>query len=295
MKKTRFHTFLIFILLSFAGCVSTNPASLHQPSSTQICRATIDTVELAYKIVGHGPPLLMIVGYACTMDSWDPRMITELAQRHRLILFDNRGTGHSTIDATELTIQQMTRDAVHLLDALNIDTADVMGWSMGSIIAQEMLLAYPDRVGKAVLYATAVDAEPVKEALDAMAALETDEFVDRLFPQAWKEFNPDIYSRLPGGPAVPADVINRQYQAIVNWKGTRAKLHTITNEVLILVGEEDRVTPIDQSLAAARGISGSWLVRFKGADHWMMYQTPDEMAESVDFFLTTQQNLLVPR
>ncbi|WP_462325325.1 alpha/beta fold hydrolase [Desulfoplanes sp.] len=93
----------------------------------------------------------------------------------------------------------MTRDALRLLDVLEIRQADIMGWSKGSIIAQEMLLTSPDRVGKAVLYATAVDAEPVKEALDAMATLDKQTFVDRLFPQVWKDLNPDIYSRLPGG------------------------------------------------------------------------------------------------
>jgi len=295
MKKTVLYTILILTLLSFSGCVSPKHTTIQQPAATQIHKTTVNGVELGYRIVGNGPPVLMIVGYACTMDSWDAHMIAELSKRHRVILFDNRGTGHSTIDETELTIHQMMRDAVQLLDVLKIEKADVMGWSMGSLVAQEMLLAHPDRVGKAILYATAVDAEPVKEALDSMAALEKEEFVDRLFPKVWKDLNPDIYSRLPGGAGVPADVIGRQYQAIISWKGTRARLQDIDNEVLILVGENDRVTPIDQSLAASRLIPGAWLVRFKAADHWMMYQAPMEIAETVDFFLGSKQDLLQAR
>ncbi len=292
MKNTSYSLLYAIVFLFFAGCAPEKSVALQPVATSQVLKAQVDGVELGYRMVGEGAPLLLVVGYACTMDSWDPQMIAELAKNHRVIMFDNRGTGSSTIDSTELTISQMTRDALRLLDVLEIRQADIMGWSKGSIIAQEMLLTSPDRVGKAVLYATAVDAEPVKEALDAMATLDKQTFVDRLFPQVWKDLNPDIYSRLPGGPAVPADVIRRQYQAIVNWKGTRTQLHTIDNEVLILVGQEDRVTPIDQSLAAARGIPGSWLVRFTGADHWMMYQAPEEMAKAIDFFLQTRQDLL---
>ncbi|WP_319469011.1 alpha/beta hydrolase [uncultured Pseudodesulfovibrio sp.] len=76
--------------------------------------------------------------------------------------------GHSTIDGTPLTMKLMASDAAELLKAIGIDRADVMGWSMGSIIAQEMALAYPDRVGKMILYGTAVDSAPVKAALDGM-------------------------------------------------------------------------------------------------------------------------------
>jgi pimeloyl-ACP methyl ester carboxylesterase len=293
MKKTSYYLLCIIGFMFLAGCASGNHVSKQPAATNPVLTTQVGGIELGYRIVGKGDPLLMIVGYACTMDSWDPCMITELAQNHRVIMFDNRGTGHSTIDNTELTIARMTQDALGLLEALEIPKADVMGWSMGSIIAQEMLLASPDRMGKAVLYATAVDAKPVKEALDAMAALEQEELVDRLFPKAWKDLNPDIYSRLPGGPGVSMDVIKRQYAAIVDWKGSRTRLKKIdSNEVLILVGEEDRITPIDQNLAAAQQIPGAWLVRFKGADHWLMYQAPEEMAKTVDFFLQTRQNLL---
>jgi pimeloyl-ACP methyl ester carboxylesterase len=293
MKKS-FYCFLCIIGFMFlAGCASGNHVSKQPAATNPVLTAQVGGIELGYRIVGKGDPLLMIVGYACTMDSWDPRMITELAQNHRVIMFDNRGTGSSTIDDTELTLSQMAEDAVLLLKALHIDKADLMGWSMGSIIAQEMLLKHPDTVDKAVLYATAVDAQPIKKALDEMAALKKDEFISRLFPQAWKDMHPDIYSRLPGGPAVSMDVIKRQYAAIIDWKGSRTRLKKIdANEVLILAGEEDRITPIDQNLAAAQQIPGAWLVRFRGADHWLMYQAPEEMAKTVDFFLQARQNLL---
>jgi pimeloyl-ACP methyl ester carboxylesterase len=155
---------------------------------------------------------------------------------------------------------------------------------MGSLIAQEMLLAYPERVGRAVLYSTSVDVEPVKKALDSMAGMEKEEFISRLFPEEWKALNPEIYSRLPGNADVPADVVRRQYKAIVNWKSNSARLKDIDNSVLILAGEEDRIISLDQNRAASSLIPGAWLVRFKAADHWMMYQAPEEIAKTVNFF-----------
>ena len=293
MKKTAFYIFLIFWILFFAGCVSQNHENIKQIGTVPVLKAKVNGVELGYRIVGEGNPILMIIGYARTMDAWDSQMISELSKKHRVIMYDNRGTGHSTINEAELTISQMMLDAVQLLDVLKIEKTDVMGWSMGSIIAQEMLLAYPDRVGKAILYSTSVDVEPVKKALDSLAVLGKEEFRSRLFPNEWKTLNPEIYSRLPVDAGVPADVVRRQYKAIVNWKSTRAKLKDIDNNVLILVGEEDRVTPLDQSLTASSLIPGAWLVRFKAADHWMMYQAPKEIAKTVDFFLRTEQNLLL--
>jgi pimeloyl-ACP methyl ester carboxylesterase len=296
VMKNRSYCFLCIIgFLIFAGCARGNHVVTQPVATIPVHKAQVDGVELGYRMAGEGAPLLMIVGYACTMDSWDPQLIAELSRNHRVIMFDNRGAGHSTIDDTELTISRMARDAVGLLDALHIEQTDVLGWSMGSIIAQKMLLAHPHRVNKAVLLATAVDAEPVIKSLNAMATLGKEEFVNRLFPQAWMDLHPDCCSRLPRAAAVSNDVITRQYEALAKWKGSATELGNIDTEVLIVAGEEDRVTPIDQSLAAANHIPGAWLVRFRPADHWVMYQAPEQIAKTVDFFLTAEQRLVQPR
>lgn len=283
----------LFLFLLLTGCASQPLFTSGELAALPVQRASIDGIELGYRIIGQGSPLLMIMGYAGTMDIWDAEMILELSKKHRLIIYDHRGTGYSTIDESKLTISQMMLDAVSLLDALDIGRADVMGWSMGSIIAQEMVLAYPDRVRKVVLCSTSVDMEPLKKALDSMGAMQQGEFIKKLFPEKWKELNSDIYSRLPGYADVSTDVIKRQYNAIINWNGTRARLKEIDNTVLVLVGEEDRVTPVSQSLTAASLISGAWVARFKAADHWLMYQAPKEIANTVNFFLLTEQNLLL--
>lgn len=282
---------LLLWLIPFTGCAGRSAlAPVHQNQAVQ--KAAVNGVELGYRTLGQGPPLLMIMGYAGTMETWDSRLVSALAETHWLILYDHRGTGHSTSDNTLLTMGQMTADAVRLLDHLGIEKVDVFGWSMGSVIAQEMALAHPGRVNKLILYATAVDMMPVKNALDAMARITPEQFAARLFPEEWKQRNPDIYSRLPGPAKVSQETIARQYQALISWPGTRNRLAAVTAPTLVLVGEADRITPVSQSLDAAGLIKGAWVARFRAADHWLMYQAPEQMARTIDFFMSTEPDLL---
>lgn len=244
--------------------------------------------------MGDGEPLLMVMGYACPMDVWDYDLIADLAKHRKIIMFDNRGVGSSTIDDTPLTMELMAKDAVSLLDALNVRMVDVMGWSMGASIAQEMGLSYSHIVRKTILYGAAIDMQVVKSSLDDMAVLSQQQRVERLFPEPWKELNPDAYSRLPVASQVSVEVIGRQYDAITHWPGTRNRIAELQGEVLLVVGEDDRITPLSQSLEAAKLIKGSWLVRFKGADHYLMYQNPKDLAKTVELFLGVKEDLLKP-
>lgn len=287
-------TILCYVLCLFVLCGCSSHVVNNSIKYTQlpVLKVQIDNVELGYRIIGNGEPLLMIMGYACSMDVWDYDLIAELAKYRKIILFDNRGVASSTIDHVPLTIELMTKDAVSLLDALNIRKADVMGWSMGAIIAQEMALSYPEKVGKTILYGAAIDMQPVKNSIDGMAVLSPEQFVERIFPEPWKELNPDAYSRLPVPSQVSVEVIGQQYDAITHWSGTRKRIAGIQGEVLLVVGENDRITPVIQSLEAAKLIEGAWLVRFKGADHYLMYQNPKDLAKTVELFLGVKENLL---
>ncbi|WP_319469012.1 alpha/beta hydrolase [uncultured Pseudodesulfovibrio sp.] len=116
----------------------------------------------------------------------------------------------------------------------------------------------------------------------------------RLFPDAWKELHPDIYSRLPSTSITPsAEVIGRQYKALVNWPGTRERLATLNKETLVIVGQDDRITPPEQAMATVSLIEGAWLTRFKGADHWLMYQAGKDMASVIEGFLSVQGDLIL--
>ena len=87
------------------------------------------------------------------MDMWEPTILRELAQsNYNVIVYNNRGPGNSSFGVKDYSITQLANDAAGLLDALNIDKADVLGWSMGSYIAEELALVHPYKVNSLILY-----------------------------------------------------------------------------------------------------------------------------------------------
>lgn len=116
--------------------------------------AQVGDVKLAYYIRGEGKPLLMIMGFAGTMAWWDPALVDELAKNRLLIMFDNRGAGLSTdTEENHTTMAQMADDAAGLIKALGFDKADVLAWSMGARIGQQLLIRHPEVVNKGILCA----------------------------------------------------------------------------------------------------------------------------------------------
>lgn len=277
-------TFLLALCL--AGCAA--KATIHSASVVNV-----NGMDIGYEMSGQGEPLLMIMGYGGTMDVWDPVLVDRLDDHYTVIRFDNRNVGFSSTSAEPVTVDLMALDALGLLDALGIEQAHVLGWSMGSMIAQEMALARPDAVEKLVLYGTISEHDAVMRAIGQFDGLTPRQFMDMLFPKDWAAQNQGIYTRLPK-PAKPAtpEAIARQRQALAKWPGTTDRLREIRHDTLLVVGEEDSITPPEQSLAVAGKLPGAWLVRFKGAGHWLMYQTPDGLASAIHLFIQDRQNLL---
>jgi pimeloyl-ACP methyl ester carboxylesterase len=110
-------------------------------------------VRLNVSQTGTGEPLLLIMGTSGSPGFWEP-LVAPFAEHHRVIAYDNRGLGLSERGDARITMASLATDAAALLDALEIERAHVLGWSLGSAVAQELALAHPDRVGGLVLYAT---------------------------------------------------------------------------------------------------------------------------------------------
>ena len=110
-------------------------------------------VRLNVSQTGTGEPLLLIMGTSGSLGFWEP-LVAPFAEHHRVIAYDSRGLGESERGKERITMATLAADAAALLDALEIERAHVLGWSLGSAVAQELALAHPDRVGGLVLYAT---------------------------------------------------------------------------------------------------------------------------------------------
>lgn len=303
------------LLVFLAGCTapapgpSDNPVS---PASPGFPKATVSTVipagqghtrtvhvndiDIAYKESGHGKPLLLIMGYGSTMDLWPPGLLANLSSDHRVIIFDNRGMGNTTASDRQFSIELFADDTAGLLDALNIDRADVLGWSMGADIAQELALRHPEKVDRLILYAGTVGGNesvlpsPVvieKLTNSSGTARERGErLFSLLFPVTWLRDHPDSGAYFPvPAETSPAESYIRQVQAISSWNGTYFRLPGIQVRTMVITGTDDVISVPENAFIIGRRIPGAWVVQVPGGGHGMMYQYPEQFGRIVKFFL----------
>jgi pimeloyl-ACP methyl ester carboxylesterase len=102
---------------------------------------------------GKGEPILLISPAQADMNTWEMGTLSELSSNHTVIVFDSRGVGNTTTGNRPFSIQQFANDTAGLLDALKIQKADVLGYSLGSFIAQQLAVTHPDKVNRLVLVA----------------------------------------------------------------------------------------------------------------------------------------------
>lgn len=266
-------------------------------------KVNVGDIDIAYKEIGNGnSTIVLVTGLGATMDMWSPSLLNNLTNApndYKVIIFDNRGAGETTIGTKEFSINQFTNDTLGLLDALNIEKTDMLGWSMGAIISQQLASTNPERVNNLVLYASSCggpDATPASP--EVMAAfnnnsLTPEEFgqkaISLLFPKHWFEANPDYMNYFPiPTESVSLKVIGLQTKAFENWDGNCNLLGNITAPTLVIVGTEDAFTPSANSVNIVQEIPGAWLIQIKDAGHGMMYQYPEIFNQAVLGFLSIQ-------
>jgi pimeloyl-ACP methyl ester carboxylesterase len=211
-------------------------------------------IDIGYKLIGSGEPLVMIMGLGGTMEQWQPGIIAALSKKYQLIMLDNRGMGYSTTNDTTFSYQLFADDVISLLDALKVKKSNILGYSMGSTITQKLLLEYPQRFNKAVIHATSTDGSNVAKALQGHAS------------------------------NAPPTVL-RQLEATTHWKTPLERLPAITNQVMLIVGTADTTVGVESSKTIAAAIPGAWLVQFKKGTHHLMYEAPAEFSRTVLLFL----------
>src|SRR5687768_2316220 len=111
----------------------------------------VGDIDIAYKMSGKGEPILLISGGSADKNAWDPSFISDLSSNHTVIVFDNRGVGNTTIGSQPYTIEQLANDTAGLLDTLEIQNANVLGYSLGSYIAQQVAITNPEKINRLVL------------------------------------------------------------------------------------------------------------------------------------------------
>jgi len=259
-------------------------------------QARVGDIDISYKTFGKGDPILLIMGYAGSMYAWDSVFLKELSTNHTVIIFDNRGIGNTTVGSKNFTIQQFATDSAGLLNTLKINKSNVLGYSMGGMIAQQLTLDYPDKVNDLIIYASYCGGNqsipPNRELFSQMTnrSASTDDIKKRIIPllftSNWIKQNPDYLEKFASFVFPPMDILERQGKAIFSWGGICDLLKDISQETLIVTGTNDLILPsyID-SIMLIEKIPGAWLAQFKGGGHALMSQYPEKLSAIVNTFL----------
>jgi pimeloyl-ACP methyl ester carboxylesterase len=255
-------------------------------------------VALNYEISGEGDPLLLIMGTSGSILLWAD-IVPRLAEQYRVIAFDNRGLGGSERGEGAISVASMAEDASALLEALEVPRAHVMGWSLGSAVAQELALAHPEQVATAVMYATWARCDGFQRAmLTALRHPYVTRDMEAALGSAGLAFSPqlldhpDFQAMLePMLPAFPQNEDQMQV-TVEQWDADLAhdtldRLGSITAPTLVVVGEQDLLTPPWQAKAVADAIPGARyeLVTGPGSSHGLHVERPDDLIRIVTGFL----------
>ncbi|MDP9285006.1 MAG: alpha/beta hydrolase [Actinomycetota bacterium] len=249
-------------------------------------------MKIAWEERGDGVPLLLIQGLGYARWSWDP-VVPGLAERFRVLWFDNRGIGESDKPEGPYTARQLAGDALQVLDEAGIERAHVLGASLGGMVAQEVAVAAPERVRKLVLCCTTpggpetVPMPDVTVRLFAASATLAPEVALRRFVENALGSEPppglvdELYRRRLENPPDPAGW-RAQAAAGMSFAGVDGEIGAPT---LILTGTDDNVVDHRNADVLGRRIEGARIERFPGAGHLFFWEQPDAFVRIVTEFL----------
>jgi len=248
----------------------------------------IDDITMKYNKVGTGEPIILISGWGNPLDYWPPDLIQKLSKNYTVITFDNRGIGNSTSGSKSFTIKQFAQDTYSLMNKLNITKAHVLGYSMGGMIAQELVLAHPEKVNKLIIQSSHCGQNITPASSEIMKILTSTTLTPTQMKEKLKPLLFPIgynFSTLPKTTEIVNDKpMKSQQNAIVNWKGTCDVLKNIKqSSTLVIVGKTDNFTPPPNSVTMAKNIKGSWLIQLDGG-HPIGF-TNSKFADSILLFL----------
>ena len=284
----------------------------------QAKKVHVGDINIAYKMFGKGDPILLFNGASDGMDAWDSSFPRILSSNHTVIAFDSRGLGNTTTGSKPYTYQQLANDSADLLDALKIPKADVLGYSLGSYIAEQLAIMYPDKVNSLVLVGSScggkdhtpkppeflkLQSEIVNKSLNnvSISQEEMKGLVSASLGSGWIRLHPESLENIPtlqqAKPGLSPDAMNNQnnvgkhWEDNPNWSGACDELAKTARPTLVMTGTDDNnYQPHVNSLKIVEKIPGAWLVQIKDAGHAVMDQYPEEMGKIVNTFLSTISN-----
>lgn len=280
----------------------------NEPVITSYAKAPARTiaaggVTFAYRELGPkgGIPVVFFVHLAATLDNWDPRIIDPIAKHRHVIAFDNRGVGASTGQVPD-TVEAMADDAYTFINALGFSKIDIFSFSLGGMVAQDLVVKHPNLVRKLILTGTGPrggkDIEKVVGATyyDMLRAALT--FSD---PKEFLFFNRNAAGKLAGrafvnrlkertvdrDAPIKLKAFRTQLKAIQKYgRSAPSDLSKLTQPTLIANGDNDRMVPSILSEDLHRRIKHSELIIYPDSGHGGIFQFHEKFAPVAVEFLT---------
>jgi pimeloyl-ACP methyl ester carboxylesterase len=257
-----------------------------------VSHADVAGRRLHYVREGEGEPLLLIQGLSGNHLHWGDDFLGLLRPTFDTIAYDHRGIGHSDRTDEPFTIADLADDAAGLLDALGLESAHVLGISMGGMTAQELALRHPDRVRTLTLgctYAGGADSAMTDPAViqrlgELFMTGRTEEAlrfgfevnVSKTFAEDPRNY--ELVQRIAGELPASLDILMLQVQAVAS-HDTSERLGEITAPTLVIHGTDDQMLPVSNARAIAARIPGARLEILEGVGHAFWWERPEESAE----------------
>ena len=258
-------------------------------------------IRFAYRRLGPsiGTPLVLLQHFSGNIDSWDPAVVNALATDRPVIAFDNAGVGRSS-GQTPDSIEEMARDAVNFINLLGVPEVDLLGFSLGGCVAQQIAADHGRLVRKLILVGTAP-----KGGEEHLLAVLEDAFSQTSAPDPRL---PLFFTKSPASQTAGlaflkrtkirtedrdtdngSDVTNPQATALITWCATpdpeHAILRAITQPALVVSGSHDTMLPADNAYAMFKALSNAQLVLYPDSSHGALFQYPELFVGEVRTFL----------
>jgi pimeloyl-ACP methyl ester carboxylesterase len=261
-----------------------------------------DGLKLRYEVRGSGAPVALIMGFSGSGHAWSERFLNLLEKHFKLVVIDNRGTGESDKPDVAWTLRDMANDIAAVLDDAKLPRTHILGISMGGMIAQEYVLAYPERVQRLVLGCTncgmshSIPGKPedlarlmpqpgMSPADAARAAFSVACGKAFTASETGQKFIEEQMIEAAKYPITPPHTFTRQFGAISGFD-SHARLAQIKVPTLILQGDDDAIVPVQNADVLNQGIADSRKHILRGIGHMFFWEAPGESTQVAIDFLT---------